>query len=173
MNQRSRIGAWFVVLGLVAPAQAGTPARPSSEIPAAIRSWLSAHDYHRPAGSTPCTAFRGQFVRSGQTDWAVIARRDSTVHLLVFPAGATRGVEEVQPLYDSTQVALAFEGRCTFEPAARRSVRDLLRYWAEAGEAQPEVGEISHEGIEEWMADCCSVIHYRAQGRWVSIDGMD
>lgn len=62
---------------------------------------------------------------------------------------------------------------CEFFRASPRVVRYFNGYWSKVeGESLP-VRRVTHDGIEQIVAECCSVIHYRHGGRWWTITGMD
>src|SRR5262249_16728613 len=119
--------------------------------------------------ATPGCAFRGHFFRPGQTDWAVSCLDDSTLHLFVFRAGGTAQVDEV--VHERLNGATA----CLFSRANPEVVRYYHKHWSwELPRETPRIRAVNHDGIEQVVnPECCSVIHYWHEGRWLGIWGMD
>lgn len=122
----------------------------------------------------PVNVIQGEFLRAGQTDWAVLCSRGGMSSVLVFWAGSASHSEELAPAEDrSFFQAVTADGL----PGYSRLIvavgpEAILRYQeAHAGpEMPPGVG---HEGIEDHFLEKGSVIHYFREGNWLQLAGAD
>ncbi len=171
-----------ILLSAVLAATAHASASPSSErstqMPPAIRAYLESHGLRAVQGSPGCNVFSGHLYRPDQTDWAVSCLDDSSIHIFVFRAGGTAHVDEVvREQFDDVHGWLFLtKNPCTLTRASPKVVRYFHEAWSknpEVGDEAPSIRPVRHDGIEQWVAECCSVIHYWHGGRWWKITGMD
>ena len=135
-----------------------------TRLPAAIYTYLAGSGCQAAVSSPGLFVLKGHFFRTGQTDWAVSCVSDSVVHLFVFPAGDTTHVDEVVQ-----EASIGNAAAQLFTLASPKTVLHFQKAWGEA----PSIRRVTHDGIEQRTAECCSVIHYWHGGQWWTITGMD
>jgi len=171
---------WVPIAVAVFATHAGareTPPRTTTPLPRVIQRYLVARGCVPVTGRPRCEAFRGHFIRSTQTDWAVSCRDDSTLRLFVFDGGSTERVDEVVHERLERPDSSAGLSRCRFWREGTEVVRYFREAWAEEpfeeGDKPSSFGTVTHDGIEDSVSECCSVFHYWDRGRWWRITGMD
>ena len=161
-----------------APAHASSPRSTQPRLPLAVRGYLEQRGLRAVTGRPGCNVFRGHFFRPSQTDLAVACVDESSVRLLVFHAGGIAHVDEVlrQDVHGVSATQFFETVPCPFTRASPKVVRYFHEAWSndpEGGDEAPSIRPVRHDGIEQWEAECCSVIHYWDGGRWWKITGMD
>lgn len=128
------------------------------DLPTAVRADLDNRGCRIPKFTKwdgPHNAIQGQFMKSGQQDWAVLCATSDKTVILLYPAGAA---DAVQPLRTEDADPHRFIHVVTAFVLSKRALRD------QQGE-QP-VQEFDHDAIEDGpIATTGKVIYFRA-GEW-------
>jgi hypothetical protein len=100
-----------------------------------------------------------------------VCRSDSTLTVFVFWEGDSSRIEQV------TSAVSSQSDSCRFRVATASTVKSFYEYWRRqplrGQEPLPAIGRAAHDGIEELLGGGSSVLHYRHQGKWLTISGMD
>jgi hypothetical protein len=162
------------------------------ELPPNIARWLEANGYTIPQSYYPKkrnNLIRGHFKQSGQTDWAVLASRDSHSSIIIFWNGSEKDTTSfgddsdnnyLYSLTDST------EGFSRYIQTATKGyiLRECSMYWEE------KLPPIIHEGIEDAVIERvsvgfylygiervifprASVVFYLDKGKWLILIGQN
>src|SRR5262245_41171779 len=120
----------------------------------------------------PHNVIKGEFMRKGQMDWAVLCSRNGSSSILVFWNGSLQSVSEIAKGPDRHYVGTI----AAHEPVYYRAIRSassayiLDHYRAYEG---PRPAVITHQGIEDGDMEKGSIIHYRYRGKWLELPGAD
>jgi hypothetical protein len=114
---------------------------------------------------------RGHFLKSSQTDIAVLCATSNQYRLLVFWSGRRENVTEVfrKPIistgYNSYGKYIATVGKKTI-------IGNYEAFGAQSGSLKPP--PLDHEGINYGIYGCCaSTIYYLDRGTWLRLGGGD
>ncbi len=98
---------------------------------------------------------QGQFLKSGQRDWAVLCRQQDKSSILLYPSGATAEVQSVRSEdhdpYRIIHTASAFV-------LQKRAIRD------NPAESPPQ---FDHDGIEDGPIQKAAIVLYYRDGEWI------
>jgi hypothetical protein len=120
---------------------------------------------------------RGEFVRPGQIDWAVLCSVNGTSSILVFWNGSAENPAETEPLPDD--VFLWTEDGIQGSPFGRSLLtvgpEYILAHNCIANEPclSTVPSPLNHQGIDDGIFDKASSIHYFHNGKWLKLAGAD
>jgi hypothetical protein len=147
-----------------------------SQLPKSIVSYLEARGCTIPQifGETkPHNVIRGEFAKSGQSDWAVLCSRNRVSAILVFWNGSTKSVAEIAPEDDKSYLQTIGEGGMAgFSRAIDVVDKDyILKHYREYNGKKPP--PIKHQGINDAYVEKASTVRYFYRGRWLELHGAD
>jgi len=117
----------------------------------------------QPYTGKRANVIQGEFVKPGQTDWAVLCSTQGYTRLLVFRNGsATNPVELARNPDDPGRIFDWF-----ILPADRKYIMDHYRAYG-----GPKPPPIDHQGIESG-GETASVVLYYYRGKWLTLQGAD
>jgi hypothetical protein len=117
----------------------------------------------QPYTNRKANVIRGEFLKPGQTDWAVLCTVQDSTTLLVFWNGSAINSTELAKNPDDTHRIFDWYIRVV----DRRFMMD--RYKAYGGPRPPP---IDHQGIESG-GETASVVLYYYRGKWLKLQGAD
>lgn len=147
-----------------------------SQLPKNIVGYLKARKCTVPqtyANATPHNVIRGQFVRNGQFDWAVLCSRNRISAILVFWNGSTKSVAEIARFDDKNFLqTIDGDGRIGFSREIGVVGKNyIVQHYNWYGGTKPPM--IKHQGINDAFVEKASSIHYFYQKRWLELQGAD
>ena len=126
-------------------------------------------------GRRPHNALSGSFRSAGQVDWAIVCLRDSASSILVYWAGGTLEVDEIERVEDAS---FHFERPESGAPLAgyERKITIvgepyILDHYGTYGGPRPP--PIDHEAINDGYGEKASTVLYWYQGEWLHLTGAD
>ena len=123
--------------------------------------------------SEPHNIVSGEFIRKGQTDWAVLCSRNRRSAILVFWGGSSHTVTALAESPDSAFLqTIDSDGSIGFSRGIDAVGRDyIVQHHQEFG--GPNVSSIDHLGINDAFVEKGSVVHYYYRGKWLRLQGAD
>jgi len=120
----------------------------------------------------PNNVISGQFVRRGQTDWAVLCSINGSSSILVFLNGSASNPAELARREDKIYLQSLVGDKIGFSRGISTVGKDFIvqRYQAAAG---PKPPPIDHQGIDDAFLDKASVVQYFFKGEWLELPGDD
>jgi hypothetical protein len=151
------------------------PPEAFADLPPAIAGALRARrcGVPQPAPSGPAAnVIRGDFIRAGETAWAVLCSVNGSTDLLVFRNASDTSPMTVTTSDDSRYAGTYEDGRTYYAHAISPVDRAYItrHYRAYGG---PEPPPIDHLGIDDAFLEKASVIWYFYQGEWLALQGAD
>jgi hypothetical protein len=180
------MGEAALILALVftiAPAFASEPADRIVRLsPAAFPELPQrvARELRRRGCSIPQTAYvkkrhnviRGEFLKAGQTDWAVLCSAGGVSRILVFWNGSGRNPAAIAPLDDLAFLQEMRPGKWGFSRMISAVGRAfIMRHYEAYGGPKPP--PIRHQGIDDAFVEKGSVTWYFYRGKWLQLSGAD
>ncbi len=146
-----------------------------SQLPKKIVSFLEKRNCTVPqtfSNSTPHNVIRGQFVRRGQFDWAILCSRDRVSSILVFWNCSTKSVAEIARTNDKDYLQTIDDtANIGFSRALDVANKGhIFAHYEEYGGRKPP--PITHQGINDAFIDKASFVHYFYRRRWLKLQGM-
>lgn len=121
----------------------------------------------------PHNVLKGEFLRAGQTDWAVLCSVNGVSSILVFANGSARSPATIASADDRIYTQSSGGDRFVFsrmiQPAGRKFIME--HYKALGGPKPPAV--IDHYGIDDVFVEKASVVWYFEAGKWLRLTGAD
>src|SRR5262245_53490012 len=120
----------------------------------------------------PNNVIRGEFLKKGQTDWAVLCSVNMKSSILVFASGSASNPmkiaegEDLNVLQDIGRGQIGYSRQ--IEPVGEKYILD--HYHAYGG---PKPPPIDHLGINDAFVEKASVVLYFYQGKWLRLTGAD
>ena len=115
---------------------------------------------------------KGEFLKPGQTDWAVLCSVGRVSSILVFWNGSAANSTEIEKRNDLHRLQSWAGDRIVYssaiEPVGRGYI--LQHYKAYGGEKPPA---IAHEGINDSFYGKASQVLYFYRGKWLHLTGAD
>ncbi len=145
-------------------------------LPSKVRDELTRRHCAVPQiGSTPHphNVIKGEFIRSGQIDWAVLCSVNRRSAILVFPNGSGSGVIEIAQEPDRQTLQEVGENRTGYSrQISTARPHFILAHWLayRPGERPPS---IHHDGINDAFAEKASIVFYFSRGKWLKLQGAD
>jgi hypothetical protein len=123
--------------------------------------------------SEPHNVVSGEFIRKGQTDWAVLCSRLRRSTILLFWGGSPQRVSAIAESPDSTFLqTIDGTGSIGFSRAIDAVGRDyILKHYREYSGPNPP--PIDHQGIDDTFMGKASVVHYYYRRKWLKLQGAD
>jgi hypothetical protein len=120
----------------------------------------------------PHNVIRGEFLKSGQTDWAVLCSVGWSSSILVFWNGSEKNVSEIAKREDHIFLQGISADKIGFSRGIRPVGKDFImrHYRAYGGPTPPP---IDHQGIDDAFIEKASVTHYCDGGKWLRLTGAD
>lgn len=123
--------------------------------------------------SEPHNVVKGEFMKKGQTDWAVLCSRNKRSSILIFAGGSSKRVTAIAESADRTFLqTIDGGGNIGFSRAIDAVGRDFLVKHHEEYDG-PTLPPIDHQGINDTFAEKGSVVHYYYRGKWLHLQGAD
>jgi len=121
----------------------------------------------------PHNVISGEFLRTGQSDWAVLASSEGTCEILVFPEGKADRIIELAPFEEESYTQRVASGKMGFSRRIGAVGEDFIReqHKAHGGPEPPTV--IDHQGIDDYFVGKASVVHYFDGENWLKLQGAD
>lgn len=121
----------------------------------------------------PHNVVKGEFIRKGQTDWAVLCSRNKRSSILIFAGGSSQRVITIAESADRTFLqTIDGAGNIGFSRAIDAVGKDyVVKHQEEYG--GPSLPPIDHQGINDAFAEKGSVVHYYYRGKWLQLQGAD
>ncbi|MGH9844917.1 MAG: hypothetical protein ACREEM_39880 [Blastocatellia bacterium] len=120
----------------------------------------------------PHNVIKGEFLRKGRKDWAVLCSRKGSSSILVFWNGNTQSVSEIAGSKDETYMQTDGGTNLVYSryisPVGRTYILDHYRSYE-----GPKPAVITHQGIDDAFMGKGSTIHYRYRGKWLELPGAD
>jgi len=121
----------------------------------------------------PSNVIRGEFLKKGQSDWAVLCSVNMKSSILVFPDGSPGNPMNIAEGKDLNMLQGIGEGQIGYSrqimPVGEKYILD--HYHAYGG--SPEPPPIDHLGINDAFVGKASVVLYFYQGKWLQLTGAD
>lgn len=145
------------------------------ELPAPVAATLRARRCTIPQPDSPgqpANVIRGEFIRSGQTGWAVLCSVNHASSILVFRDASDRNPYAVSTQPDRAYLQLLERGQVGYSRQITAAGRDfiLTHYRAYGG---PKPPPIDHQGIDDAFLGKASCAWYFHDGRWLQLQGAD
>ncbi len=121
----------------------------------------------------PHNVIKGEFIRSGQIDWAVLCSVNRHSAILVFPKGSGSGVIEIAQEPDRQALQEVSDNRIGYSrQISTARPHFILAHWLayRPGERPPS---IHHDGVNDAFAEKASVVFYYSRGKWLKLPGAD
>ncbi len=147
-----------------------------TQLPASIVSHLEKRRCTVPqsfAGGKPHNVISGEFIKRGQSDWAVLCSINRTSSILIFVGGSVSNVLKIAESQDSGFLQ-TIDGDGTVGFSRQIGVVDgayIEDHYREYGGPKPP--PITHSGIEDAFLEKASTIHYYHRGKWLALQGAD
>jgi hypothetical protein len=120
--------------------------------------------------SLPHNVIQGNFVKKGQSDWAVLCSRARASTILIVWGGPSSCPDEMEVREDKAYLRKIAGGRIKFSRQLRTVGRDyILKMYARFGGDPPP--PLDHQGINDRDVGKSSVIRYCYDGRWLELTG--
>ena len=120
----------------------------------------------------PSNVIRGEFLKKGQSDWAVLCSVNMKSSILVFAAGAPDNPMDIADGEDLNVLQGVGAGQIGYSrqivPVGEKYILD--HYHAYGG---PKPPPIDHLGINYVFVEKGSVVLYFYQGKWLQLTGAD
>ncbi len=115
---------------------------------------------------------KGEFAKTGQTDWAVLCSVKGVSTILVFWNGSENNPAAIAPAADDGFVQFIGRGQWGYSRGIASVGRDyIMRHYEAHGGPKPP--PIDHLGINDMFIEKGSVVWYFYQGRWLKLTGAD
>ncbi len=120
----------------------------------------------------PHNVIRGQFAKSGQTDWAVLCSVKGASTILVFWNGSELNPAAIGKEEDRHRLQVVGEDRIGYSREITPAGRDFImgHYEAYGG---PKPPRIDHQGIDDAFTGKASSTLYFHRGKWLCLAGAD
>src|SRR5262245_25199759 len=120
----------------------------------------------------PSNVIRGEFLKKGQSDWAVLCSVNMKSSILVFAGGSPDNPMTIAELEDLNVLQGVGEGQIGYSrqimPVGEKYILD--HYHAYGG---PKPPLLDHLGINDAVVEKGSVVLYFYQGKWLHLTGAD
>lgn len=150
-----------------------------SNLPQQIRSALQARGCTIPQAydtQAPDNVIRGEFLKRGQYDWAVLCSLNENSSILVFWGGSDIKVSELAPSPEEHWLQGIGDGRYGFSReifvATKKHIEGYHNFAKQHG-GDPDLPPIMHDGIGDYFVNKASVVHYFYKGKWLTLSGSD
>jgi hypothetical protein len=120
----------------------------------------------------PHNVIKGEFAKTGQTDWAVLCSIKGVSAILVFWNGSERNPDAIAAIDDFKYLQGIASDEIGFSRGISPVGRDFIvgHYEAYGGPVPPP---INHQGIDDAFIEKASVTHYFHEGTWLRLTGAD
>ena len=120
----------------------------------------------------PNNVIRGEFAKSGQTDWAVLCSVKGVSTILVFWKGSERNPAEIVPMEDRNFLQGISSDKIVYSREVNPVGKDfIMRHYDAYGGTKPP--PIDHQGIDDAFLEKASVTWYFHLGKWLKLTGAD
>ena len=120
----------------------------------------------------PSNVIRGEFLKRGQSDWAVLCSVNMKSSILVFAGGSPRSPMTIAELEDLNVLQSVAEGQIGYSrqimPVDEKYILDHYRAYG-----GPKPPPIDHLGINDAFVGKASVVLYFREGKWMRLTGAD
>jgi len=120
----------------------------------------------------PVNVIRGEFLKKGQSDWAVLCSVNMKSSILIFPGGSPANPTKIAEDEDRNMLQGVGQDQVGYsrqiEPVGEKYIMD--HYHAYGGTKPPP---IDHLGINDVFLEKASVVLYFHQGKWLQLAGAD
>ena len=121
--------------------------------------------------NSPHNVIKGEFVKSGQQDWAVLCSRQQTSSILLFWGGQASCPSEILPSPDRSWLQHTGKGIRYSRVITTVGPESMLKH-LEANK-ESTVPSIRHHGINQSFVGKGSSVQYCHQGQWIELAGAD
>ena len=120
----------------------------------------------------PHNVIKGQFAKSGQTDWAVLCSVKGVSTILVFWNSSERNPAAIAPMEDRIFLQGITPDNIGYSRGISAVGKDFImrHYDAYAGPKPPST---DHQGIDDAFIEKASVTWYFQDGKWLKLTGAD
>jgi hypothetical protein len=120
----------------------------------------------------PNNVIRGEFFKSGQTDWAILCSVKGVSTILVFWNGSEHNPAAIASLEDRNFVQGITATEIGFSRGITAVGKDfIMRHYEAYGGPKPP--PIDHQGIDDAFIEKASVTWYFDRGKWLKLSGAD
>lgn len=120
----------------------------------------------------PHNVVRGEFAKSGQTDWAVLCSVKGASTILVFWNGSANNPGAIAPMEDRNFLQGITANEIGFSGGIAPVRKDfIMRHYNAYGGPKPP--PIDHQGIDDAFIEKASVTWYFHGGKWLKLTGAD
>jgi hypothetical protein len=120
----------------------------------------------------PHNVIRGEFAKSGQTDWAVLCSVKGVSTILVFWNGSGNNPAAIAPMEDRNFVQGITPDKIGYSRGISAVGEDfIMRHYSAYGGPKPP--PIDHQGIDDAFIEKASVTWYFHEGKWLKLTGAD
>jgi len=115
---------------------------------------------------------RGEFAKSGQTDWAVLCSVNGVSTILIFWNGSENSPVAIAPMEDRNFLQGITANEIGFSRGIAPVGKDfIMRHYDAYGGPKPP--PIDHQGIDDAFIEKASVTWYFQDGKWLKLTGAD
>jgi hypothetical protein len=114
----------------------------------------------------------GQFIRSGQSDWAALCSVALVSRVIVYRGGTTAVIDTLGASPDLDSFQGIGENRIGFSRRIGVATRDYIQEMADAFQG-PRPPQLDHDGIEGAFIGKASGIMYFSKSKWIALQGAD
>ena len=120
----------------------------------------------------PHNVIRGEFAKSGQTDWAALCSVKGVSTILVFWNGSENNPAAIAPMEDRNFLQGITANEIGFSRGIAPVGKDfIMRHYDAYGGPKPP--PIDHQGIDDAFIEKASVTWYFQGGKWLKLTGAD
>jgi len=125
----------------------------------------------------PHNVIRGEFIKKGQKDWAVLCSKDGISTILIFKADSAKNVSEIESSSDEKWTQSYGDGEYGFSRqiivAGKKQIMQYNKNLKELTGEEQDLPLITHDGIDDIFVSKASVVHYYYKGQWLELSGSD
>ncbi|HTA67888.1 MAG TPA: hypothetical protein VK776_06405 [Bryobacteraceae bacterium] len=120
----------------------------------------------------PHNVVRGEFAKSGQTDWAVLCSAKGVSTILVFWNGSANNPGAIAPMEDRNFLQGITPDKISYSRGISAVGKYfIMRHYNAYGGPKPP--PIDHQGIDDAFIEKASVTWYFHGGKWLKLTGAD
>lgn len=117
----------------------------------------------------PHNVIKGQFVRAGQIDWAVLCSVDRASTILVYRNGSALNPSAIARERDLGRL----QGVGNNEIGYSRAIGPATRAFILSHDHERAAPQIDHDGINDAFVEKACVVWYFHKGKWIELGGAD
>ena len=114
---------------------------------------------------------RGEFLKRGQTDWAVLCEVGHTTFVLVYWNGSEINPARIAEQDDAGRFEITDQGKENIRVISLVGRREIMTHYSHSPGPKPP--PIDHQGIDDALVGKASSIAYFYKGEWIGLTGSD